>query len=89
MVDQLSIGAEGYMTGILFRSLQILLRRFARARLFDLEGVSPFDPIEKVFSHHPLDSLPVLWADGIAGLQINLGGRESRRRTGEKTQRKR
>jgi hypothetical protein len=36
--------------------------------------VSSFDSIQKVFADHSLDSLPIVWTDGVAGLKIRIGG---------------
>ena len=84
IVDQLAIGPETYPARVLFGRLQKFLRVSTWAGLFDLESVALLDPVEQVFSHHPLDSLPVLRADGVSGLQIDFSRRKLRR-TGEKT----
>jgi hypothetical protein len=36
--------------------------------------VPGFHSIEKIFSHHTLDSLPILPADDFSGLKIGVGG---------------
>src|SRR5262245_32593189 len=39
----------------------------------DCEGMALLDSAQEIFANHPLDPLPVVRADSIAGLQINFG----------------
>jgi hypothetical protein len=39
-----------------------------------LQLVPGFHSIEKIFSHHTLDSLPILTADDFSGLKIGVSG---------------
>jgi hypothetical protein len=55
--------------------------RFDSRRFLDFECVTLLNAIEKIFSNHSLNSLPIVRANGVTGLQINFGSPEPLNKT--------
>ena len=74
IVEQLTLGSQLDLAGVFSGSRDKFTGRADAAIVFDLETVASFDAVEQVFSHHPLYTLPVLRADGVAGFEVRFRG---------------
>src|SRR5215468_3979448 len=73
IVNKVCVRSQPNLTGVSASSQVVLFRHAHGPTFLDCEGIALLDPVEEIFSHHSLNSLPIVRADSIAGLQINFG----------------
>ena len=74
IVEQFAIGSQFGLTRITRgRSFVFLGSADGLAGLYS-QAIALLDSVQEVFTDHALDSLPVLRADGITGLEVGFGG---------------
>src|SRR5262245_45807017 len=84
IVNQVSVRSHPNLTRVSASRRSVLLRHTHQPTFLDCERIALLDSAQKVFANHPLNLLPVVRADSIAGLQINFGGNRRNKKTEER-----